>query len=185
MFHWEGEISNTVGLIGDSICKWVNGLPHMEIQAVPGLTLGTALSKLEAHTFKLAPYHMILLHVGTNDVMSHTPEEVSQLMEKVLDHHDSAVPGTRLAVSMIIPRPKDDALMDVKRRKVNSQLKRLCKLRAITYMQSYKGVTTDKVFDPELYAKDKLHLKLQGIQGMRRYLRGAGATLMEDLPKGN
>jgi hypothetical protein len=81
MFHWEGEISNTIGLIGDSICKWSNNLPHMEIQAVPGLTLGDTLSKLEAHVFKLAPFHAIMLHVGTNDVMGYTPEEVGLQME--------------------------------------------------------------------------------------------------------
>jgi lysophospholipase L1-like esterase len=183
MFHWEGDSSNTVGLLGDSICKWCYGTPHLEIQAISGLTLLDAFHKIEADKFKLAPFHAILLHIGTNDTMEHTPEEVGQMMYNVLDLLSTKAPGTRLAVSMIIPRPKDSAIMDERRRKANTQLKKVCKNRGVTYMQSYKGVTTDGIFDPDLYARDKLHLKLEGIKRMRRYLRGAVATLMEDLPK--
>jgi hypothetical protein len=201
MFHWQGDITNTVGLIGDSICKWVQGMPHLENQSVPGLTLDKLCSMLSADGFKTAPFHAILIHCGTNDVAENSPEAVGQMMENVLELLSAKVPGTRLAVSMVIPRPKDDVTRDEKRRKVNTELKRVCKRRGITFMQSYKGVTvqrpfetqryeqegmaaaTQRVFEPALYARDKLHLKLEGIQCMKRYLRGAVATLMEDLPK--
>jgi hypothetical protein len=156
---------------------------------------------LDADVFKIGPFHAILIHCGTNDVTDKGPEEIGQLMENVLDVLVAKAPGTRLAVSMIIPRPKDDVVKDEKRRKVNTELKRVCKRRKIIFMQSYKGVTLlkdfetpryepegkeaakQRVFEPALYAKDKLHLKLEGIQTMKRYMRGAVATLMEDLPK--
>ena len=39
IFHWGGRLGNEVTLIADSICKWVQDVPHLEVQSIPGVTL--------------------------------------------------------------------------------------------------------------------------------------------------
>ena len=44
MYRWEGKSDNRVGLIADSLCKWVRYVPHLNVQSVPGLTLPKTLT---------------------------------------------------------------------------------------------------------------------------------------------
>jgi hypothetical protein len=184
VFHWEGTVDNQIGLISDSIFKWVNDTPHVELQAFPGMTLESAFDKLVAGQVKISGFHGIILHLGTNSLHTHDPSTIGDLMLDIIFFLQHVVPFTRLGVSMIIPRPKDPQDFDKKRRIVNSVLKKLCKTMGLTYFRSYKGVTTNNKFDKGLYANDKLHLKLQGIRTMRRFLRGAAVTMLDDIPKG-
>jgi hypothetical protein len=165
LFHWEGVGSNQVTLISDSICKWVNDIPHLEIQAIPGLSLTTVVENITNGTLKIDGFHGIIFHVATNDVTRNSPETIGDLMSDLVTYLRQATPLTRLGVSMILPRPKDSDEMDSKRRQANSVLKKLCKVRGLTYFRSYKGVRiTNQVYNKKLYAHDKLHLKMAGIQ---------------------
>jgi hypothetical protein len=104
-------------------------------------------------------------------------------MSALLDYLEATIPETRLGIAMIIPRPRDSTATDETRRKVNAMFKKLCKDRGFTFLRSYKAVTTDKTYDKTLYAQDRLHLKLDGIKSMRRFLRGAAMTMIDDIPK--
>jgi hypothetical protein len=185
VFHWQGVTDNLVCLIGDSICKWSNEIQHLEIQAVPGLSLEGALDKMVSGKLNIHGFHGLFVHLGTNDVTSSKcdPDEIAKKMSAIIDYLEITIPDTRLGISMIIPRPRDNEATDEMRRKVNARFKKLCKDRGCTFLRSYKAVTTEKVYDKSLYAKDRLHLKLEGIKAMRRFLRGAAVTMIDDIPK--
>ena len=86
LFHWQGITDNKVSLISDSICKWTNEIPHMEIQACPGLTLSGALTKITSGKLEIQNFHGLVFHVGTNNVIKSTPEQIGQAMGEIVDY---------------------------------------------------------------------------------------------------
>ena len=179
MYCWEGAGDNRVGLIADSISKWIRNVPHLQVQAVPGLRLSTALQKIKEGTIKVQNFEALIFFVGSND-LNKPPMAILNEMRAIVTCLRTLVPDTKLGICLIIPRPSDPKRRaDENRRKTNALIKSMCKRQGIVFLDSYKGVCTNKQFDLSLYANDHTHLNWRGINRMRTYMRGAAATMLE------
>jgi lysophospholipase L1-like esterase len=107
MFRWQGLYDNRITLIADSMAKWVRQVPHTMVQAIPGLTLQRAYQKIWDRTFQVRNFQGIILMIGTNNVESHTPTASANLLKVLLDLINSLAPRAKIAVTGILPRPKD------------------------------------------------------------------------------
>jgi hypothetical protein len=181
MYSWEGAGDNRVGLLADSICKWIRNVPHLNVQSVPGLHLSTALQKIREGAFKIQNFEALILSIGSND-LSKSPMKILNEMRALVTCLRTLVPDTKLGICLIIPRPSDPKRRaDENRRKTNALIKAMCKRQGIVFLDSYKGVCTNKRFDLSLYANDFTHLNWRGINRMRTYMRGAAATMLEKI----
>jgi hypothetical protein len=179
MFHWQGRKSNRVGLIGDSLTKWMKGIPHLEVQSLPGLTLSKALQKMKNGEIKTSGFRAILIFIATNDLRRNSVFKIAKMMQEIVTFLRTEHPQTRLGVSLIIPRPKDTKpWQEEKRRKVNACFKKMCRIHNLAFMNSYKGVCINDVFDETLYALDKIHLNRRGVANMKEYLAGVAAAML-------
>ena len=178
-YHWQGLVDNRVGLIGDSLVKYIRGVRHLEIQSVPGLNLGRALEMMTTGELRIVNFEVLVLMIGTNDLGS-CYMTICRKMNEILRFLQYVIPATKLAVGLILPRPGDTGIHDDEhRRRVNSELRFLCKDRGVVFLNTYIGVTSYGIFDTTLYARDMLHLNWRGVQRMGMYLKGAAGTLLD------
>ena len=61
LYHWTGRLGNEVTLLSDSICKWMQYIPHVETQAVPGINLTRTLAQLQDVNLTSRGYRGIIL----------------------------------------------------------------------------------------------------------------------------
>jgi hypothetical protein len=182
IYSWEGRIDNTVTLISDSICKWVNKLAHTHTQAIPGLTLESALTHMQKGMLKIQPYPVILLHLGTNNIWNDTPDTFRDKLIEVTTYIRKNSNVQRIGLSAILPRVRDLKYPDVeiRRRKFNTIMCKMCAGQTdMLYMRSWKCVTIANQTDRRCYARDLIHLNFEGIIRMKRYFRGASANLKD------
>ena len=178
-FAWEGVGDNRVGLLSDSICKWVRTVPHLNVQAIPGLTLLDAVNRISDGTFKVSGFEALILFMGSND-LDKPPAEIARMMNVVVSRLRSITPTTLIGICLIIPRPAMTGVnADKNRRKTNQYLKAMCKRRNCVFLDAFQGVTTNGIFDRTLYALDDIHLNWHGIERMRIYMRGAACTMLD------
>ena len=182
IYHWEGSEENRVGLISDSICKWVRGMKYLETQAVPGLTLEKAFIMMVGRELKSWDYTALIIHVGCNnlDIAEQYPVHIMEKTAAILNFVKTSIfPTPKLAVSMIIPRPCDDAKQENKRVLTNLMVKWVCKKMGVQYIKTFKDVSIDSDQDRLLYANDLKHLNLEGVLKLREYFKGITASLMD------
>ena len=184
LYQWEGRLDSKVCLISDSLCKWVQNIDHLDVQALPGLKLSPAFVKMCSHEVRVDGYKALIFHIGTNDYAEGTPlKEIVQKMAAILCFAKQSHPGSRLAVSLILPRPQDNSMAkDRERRKLNSMLKKLCKREGVTFANCIAAATTRGVVDRDLFEDDLLHLNALGIAKLGAYYQGLAASLMERIP---
>jgi lysophospholipase L1-like esterase len=178
-YLWDGVCDNKVGLISDSISKWIREVKHLHVQAIPGLTLEDALQKMSQGYLKTTGFEAIILFLGTNS-LGERPMVVARQMLAIVRFLQHNSPDTKLGICRIIPRPGDlRKNIEENRQKVNEHYKAICKRNRLVHLDSYKGVCSRGSFDQTLYAFDLIHLNWDGIMSMREYLRGAAATMLE------
>ena len=179
LFEWEGVGDNRVGLLSDSLCKWVRLVPHLHVQAIPGLTLLDAVNKISDGTFRVSGFESLILFMGSND-LGKPPSEIARMMSTVVTRLKNLAPTTLIGICLIIPRPALTGVQaDKDRRKANQYIKAMCKRRHCVFLDAYQGVTTNGHFDRSLYANDAIHLNWFGIERMRLYMRGAACTMLD------
>ena len=122
LYSWQGRIDNSVTLISDSMCKWVNKLPHTHTQAIPGLTLDSALGYLQDGTLKIKPYTVILLHLGTNNVWKDHPDSFRNKLIAIIDFVRKNSEVKRIGLSSILPRVRDVNYPDIEIKTDNFKL---------------------------------------------------------------
>ena len=182
LYSWVGRHENEVTLISDSMCKWINKLPRTHVQAIPGLTFDSALLQLQKSTLKIAPYPVIILHIGTNSVWKETPQTFKHKLELLLEYIRKNSNVKRIGLSSILPRVRDLNYPDIEiqRRYMNTVMCKLCAGRAdMLYMRTWKAVTVANQTDRKCYARDGIHLNFEGVIRMRRYIRGASGNLLD------
>jgi lysophospholipase L1-like esterase len=195
MFHWQGLEDNRVTLISDSILKWVHSVVHLQVQAISGLTLSRALEKLSTGEIKCTGFNGIIFHVSTNDFENGCKNEIPiteitrTIVYKTLEiitFLKAVAPGTKIAISMILPRPKDKTIvLDQDRMTVNMALKSMCKKQKVGFLNTFKGVALgDSIHtDPLCFGDDGLHLSMRGVVGVKRFLKGAVGALLRGTKK--
>ena len=95
-------VQDNFSLISDSLCKLVNWTNQIYIQAYPGLTIEDLHWKIGLNSVNLN-FKITVLHVGTNDLESHSADKIIADLENLLNVISAKSKG-RIAVSAIIPR---------------------------------------------------------------------------------
>lgn len=180
IYAWQGALDSRACLLSDSICKWFQGIPHLDIRAIPSLTLAPALEKITSGILTTSNYDAILIHIGGNDISNKklTPNDIMRNMEAIIDHIKSTTPQTRIGICFLIPRLNDSAAELKKRHDTNCLLRKLCKQHKIAFLNVFKGVSYKNVLDKSRYAKDDIHLNGRGIGKMIEYFWGATAAIL-------
>jgi hypothetical protein len=127
-------------------------------------------------------YTSLIIHVGCNnlDEENQFPVHIMEKTYAILNFvRTSIFPTPKLAVSMIIPRPCDNAKMENKRVLTNLMIKWLCRQMGVQYIKTFKDVSIHSAQDRLLYAKDLKHLNWDGVLKLREYFKGVTATLMD------
>ena len=189
LYHWQGRLGNEVTLVADSLCKWVQDISHLEVQACPGVNLTRIFEKMKNVDITSKGYLGFILCVGTNEIADGVPaEEILAKTEAILDYMAATSPTTRLAVGLILPRPQDfdkdpeeGAIREENRRRANGMIKKMCKIRGAIFANSISAVRTEKILDLDLFAEDHLHLSDLGIAKIGGYYEGVANSLMERL----
>jgi hypothetical protein len=142
MFKWHGHDKIVATIIGDSILKWVRAIRHTDTQALPGLNLDRAIQKVKDGTIDVVNYSIVVIHVGTNNIHSSTPEEIAEKTETLTDLIAQKNPTAKIAVSAILPRPIDNPSpwVESNRRKSNIAIRKNSKSRGIYFIESWRAV---------------------------------------------
>ena len=196
-YHWEGVYDNQILMISDSLMKWIRDVGHLEVKAFPGINLAVALGKMTSGEVSCTGYTGIIISLGCNDIPRRDSTDITIIADirKIVKFIREGFPGTRVAITMIIPRPGDNsAVNEDKRVKVNSWIRQLCRREHITFMNTFRavalslppGVKSDpanQIPDLAKYAYDRIHLNRSGIVSMRRFLIGATASFVGYKPR--
>ena len=179
-FHWKATKESKGTIVADSICKWVRGLPLLDVQAIPGLRLESALQNVISGNLQVENFEFIILHLGTNNLTKLLPREYHEKLLELTDAITQRNRYTTIGVSSILPRPRDRADQDQYRREINGVIKKLCRNKGFQFLKSWTGVESGKgVVKDGAYADDDLHLKKDGIQAIKEYFEGAIGGMME------
>jgi hypothetical protein len=191
LYAWKGSWDSRACLISDSICKWVIDVSHLDVQAVPSMTLTSALVKLASGYLQINNYDCIVIFCGTNDFEKACDDklptnEIVDLIQcrvnAIINVLRQTVPKTKIAFACILPRPKDDHTPKLNEdlRKVNGAVKTLCKARKVVFLNTYKAVSNKGVLDRKRFGEDGLHLSYKGVKSMIDFFRGATSHLLKD-----
>ena len=81
-----------LSILCDSIGKHVQAFDDCVIHAFPGTTIQRLTSKIKRQPNLVRNATFVLIHVGTNNVHSHTPAEIRRLFELLVDQIVLVVP---------------------------------------------------------------------------------------------
>ena len=165
-YHWPATVSANFTLISDSICKFVKQTNQTFVQAFPGATTGGLIWKIGLGRVLLSSFRIIVLHIGTNDLGSSVQKILSDMNQLILTIRKTT--SATIAISAIIPRPVDEKLKGAKRIQVNKELQKLCRSN-----ENCKFLHTYRPFErsnKNLFACDGLHLNLQGVSVIKRFI---------------
>ena len=185
-FQWEAKIETRGTLISDSICKWVSGQPYLQVQACPGLSIESALTKIVNGQINVYDIEFIILHVSTNNVgnLQQTLQQYQINLLALIACIQQSSPFATLAVSGILPRPtdfsKDDAVDLIEHRlDMNKIIQRVCEYNHLSYLEVWdKFENGDGSTKFGLYANDMLHPNLAGTRVLYDFYQGALGSIM-------
>ena len=181
LYKWEATGNGVGTLICDSLCKWMMKPRNFQVQSVPGLRLESACDKIRNGTIEVLPHEFAILLVGTNDIGSLDLHQMRQGYEAVARQIWQSSHYTTLGISSIIPRPCDmDESDEWERRGINAMISRFCTYAGFAYSESWRALTNDdETYKDELYARDHLHLKDEGVEALRLHFQGFFASMQE------
>lgn len=185
-FHWQGRKGNEVTLISDSIGKWIRNIAHLQVQAIPGLDLRRAFTKMCLMELNCRDFLGVILHCGTNDFSEGAPPElVVERTAAIVNFMQQSHPNVKVAVGIILPRPVDTddkkwgPAKEERRVTTNEQMKRMCRQKRVLYADFQKAARSNDIVQHGWYAKDRLHLNTKGIAALGEYYQGIANTLMD------
>lgn len=158
----------SVAIISDSIAKYVKDINNAKVLPFSGATIHHIFCKIRDKTIDLTPYSHVMLHVGTNNVVGSSSEEIqagfSNLISVIRDVSDC-----KILISSILPRPVDFHTLGVKVKEINSKLESLCKKRHVQFIASFKRYFYKNAPVRSLFAyNDGLHLSFEGTRHLRQ-----------------
>ncbi|XP_067682694.1 uncharacterized protein [Haliotis asinina] len=155
-------------ILGDSLSRGIRGsIPNCQVHALPGATLKKMNVLLESVC--LRNYHVILLHVGTNDISSSVHSfqaEYFNLIRSMKSRNPNAV----IICCDIIPRTKDFSETQGVVIRANNIIRHVCTVLKCKYVRTskrflYLGTGAPRHY---LYCPDGLHLNDKGKYQLKR-----------------
>jgi hypothetical protein len=181
--RWGARIEAKGTLVSDSLCKWVRGLPYLDVQALPGLKTETAIQQVLRGNIVIHDYEFVFLHLATNDVENteQTLGEFERDMGLLTSLIKRSSPYCTIAVCSILPRPKDKTKELIEHCfDMNRITKAICEKRGYFYLEGgLKFVNTDGTTNLDLYADDLLHMSERGTRVLYEYYQGAMGSVMD------
>ena len=155
-------------ILTDSIGKYVSRFPNGIVHAFPGVTLERLAKKiLNDPTLINLNNCYVLVHVGTNNLQTHSLEEIRELYEQLVAVILSVNPRARVLISSILPRAVDYSETQLKIRKINDNL-RFYPIPNTIFLLAYGPFLRGGAPRGELYARDGLHLLPAGVALLRQ-----------------
>jgi len=118
-------------------------------EGYPGITIGNLDSQHVANgmAFKDMP-HIVLLHIGTNDMYGGNPGGAPNALKKIIDDIATAVPNALIAVSSIIPLSSGNAAVMT----YNATIPGIVQMKAsdgkhVIFVDQYKDFPTSELGD--------------------------------------
>ena len=172
-YHWPAKVKANHCIVGDSIIKLLKVTNQADVVSFPGINIDRLYWKIRLSGLKLSQYKIIVLHVGTNDIASFSPvdfvRKYLRLISAVKKCNESAI----VAVSSILPRPRDPDQVNNQIAFINRELKKFGLQLGFSFIPSYRPfILKDKSINLNLFACDKLHLSFRGSVALRNNLIG-------------
>ena len=172
-YHWPAKISSDHCIIGDSIVKFIKITNHADVKAFPGITIERLYWKVRLNKVDLKQYKIILVHVGTNDIITNSVKGIINSYCKLIEAVKIKNPKAQIGVSSILPRPCDGSETNQVVEVVNREIKSICCHLGAYFVPSYRPfVKCYKAGSCDLFAKDRLHLNFKGSVTLRKNLVG-------------
>jgi hypothetical protein len=183
LFDWRARIESKGTLISDSLLKWVRDCAYMDVQALPGLHMDTALAHMQSGFIQIQGYEFLILAIGTNSIHRMKIQEMCSYLVRIIKFINDVNPYGTIGVASILPRPQDNSIWDTYRRTVNYSFKQYTQSPGqgrVSFLKTWTCVK-DKFQRPllNLYAHDKLHFEDAGIIKLKNHFEGAFGHLMD------
>ena len=152
----------SVTILTDSIGKYVRDIKHANIYPFPGITIERLTHKLQHnHTF-ITDTPFLLIHVGTNNLCTHSAAEIRQLFKNLVSTVQSISPACTVLISAILHRCCDHSATRDKIVEINFDLDKF-RIAHTIFIRSYVPFMKFGLPQQHLYACDGLHLKPSGV----------------------
>jgi hypothetical protein len=155
---------------------------NFSVQSIPGLTLAKTVKKLRDGTLSVEDQEFILIAIGTNEVELGDIPQAQRDLVQILQFIQAVNPYGTIGIASIIPRKKDitDEGMQSVVIEMNCMFKHVCRARGLDYAESWKCLLKDdKSLDGNMFARDDLHLKDNGVQALKIYFQGYFTTMQQ------
>lgn len=134
---------------------------------------------LELQMVGVKNHDLVIIHVGTNNVERNSVGEICRQFGRLIQaiHHFN--PTAKVAVSSILPRPKDWDVYGQKVMDINKALVRLQRNLDFTFLKTYRPFWNNYTHMPRSnhFARDGLHLSALGVAMLKNSLEGAAKRL--------
>ncbi len=162
-------------MISDSICRAINDSTHIFFQSVPGATVDKIRQYVDMQMVEVRHHQVIIIHVGTNNIERSPEGEVCQQFVKLLQAIRRQNATALLAVSSILPRPKDWNAYGEKVQRLNKLLEKMQAQHHFTFLKTYRAHWDQMKKMPrrDHFARDGLHLSARGVAALKSSLEGA------------
>ena len=144
-------------------------------EGYPGITIGNLDSQHVANgaAFKEMP-HIVLLHIGTNDMYGGNPGGAPDALKKIIDDIASKAPDALIAVSSIIPLSSGNAAVMT----YNATIPGIVQMKAsagkhVIYVDQYKDFPTSELTDGVHPSDAKGYPRMGGVwyTAIKQYLK--------------
>jgi hypothetical protein len=182
-FDWRARIEGKGTIIADSLLKWVMNTAYMDVQAIPGLRMDSALASMQSGRLQIQGYEFLIFAVGTNSVHNMNMHQLGSYLRSIIAFINNVSPYCTIGIASILPRPQDNMVWDTYRRQVNYTFKQITQgpgQGRVSFLKTWTCVE-DKNELPRLnlYANDRLHFNDSGILRLKNHLEGAFGHLMD------
>jgi hypothetical protein len=175
----KGFSENRCTLIGDSLIQFVRQCLYTSIQSIPGLYAKDLVDVMRRGSVKVQDFKAIIVLIGSNDLCKSTYREIAGFLEDIVDYIRSQNPLARLAICGILPRPRDNKLPTMLKKRVstNNAISHMCRRLNVHYIKT-EVCLYDQGSEKLLYMPDKLHLSDKGVKILKMYLDGRFGSLL-------
>ncbi|MES9902601.1 MAG: SGNH/GDSL hydrolase family protein [Sedimenticola sp.] len=164
-------------LISDSIAKHVTGVEDLVVRPFPGRTIGglaREVSSSKSLQRDIESANIVIVHVGTNDIFNLHFEDFPSALNNLFGVIRNVKLNVKLCYSAILPRPVDLRQSKSLVINANNRVRRFCKYRRITYLQSFRPFV-QKNGEPHRHmfaVRDGgLHLNTEGSRVLSNFYR--------------
>ena len=174
-------MAKDVIVISDSLLKHCQTPGHADIFSISGVTTERLIGKVRRNSLDKyrtsiywKQYYLCILHVGTNDVGNGKGDSVLGNLKEVVREIRNHRSNIDIAISGILPRPKDHEETSVTLIRINKDLKDWCDSKDYLHFHpSYNSFIRDKkpIEDQDLFASDRFHLGEYGIKRMCQLIK--------------